>query len=61
MNLTSSIKMSLKLAKLIFLLAIYLHMFGCCWYWLATFKDNWIPPLNYIDMKAEVYGKDVTY
>lgn len=39
------LKSYLKLAKMIFFLAIYLHFFACIWYLLISGNRTWIPPI----------------
>jgi len=57
MNVQEDIKMSLKLVKLIFFLVLYLHFVGCMWYFLVKQDEEWIPPLDYVWVKTEIYSK----
>lgn len=44
---TEEIKAFLKLLKLIFFLAIYLHIYGCILWLIVNDKKIWIPPMDY--------------
>lgn len=46
---TEEFKAFLKLNKLIFFLIIYLHCFGCMWWWIIRTEKEWIPPMNFND------------
>jgi hypothetical protein len=61
LNMKDNIKMSLKLGKLIFLLMIYLHCFGCCWYILVKGNEEWMPPLDYVWVKTDIYDMSTDY
>ena len=52
MNSSEDIKHSLKLVKMIFFLALYVHLTGCVWIYINQFSPKgkqWIPP----DLKSE--------
>jgi hypothetical protein len=46
---TEEIKAGLKIAKLIFTIILYLHCFGCIWYYIVKQDNKWVPPMNYND------------
>lgn len=55
MNLKNDIKMSLKLIKLIFFLIMYLHWLGCIWFFIVKQDETWLPPLDYVYVKTDMY------
>ena len=59
MNIKDSAKMSLKLAKLLFFLILYLHWQGCLWYLIVSSDEIWIPPLDFVYMETELYKESV--
>jgi hypothetical protein len=57
MNIDNEIKLSLKLAKLIFFCSMYLHCLACAWYYIAERSKNWMPPLDYVWVQTEFYDE----
>lgn len=57
MNLQDDVKMSLRLGKLIFFLIIYIHCVGCVWFFIVKQNENWIPPLDYVWVKTNIYNE----
>lgn len=49
LNVRSDIKMSLKVFKIIFFLIIYLHCVGCCWFWIVSISETWLPSSHEFD------------
>lgn len=45
MNLKSNLKMTLRLAKLILFLFLYLHIICCVWFYIVDMRNEWIPPI----------------
>lgn len=43
LNATETVKLSLKLAKLIFYLMIYLHWQACAWFYYTKWDRTWFP------------------
>lgn len=43
LNVTEDIKASLKLFKIIFFLIIYLHIYGCTWWYVVVKDKKWVP------------------
>lgn len=41
--------MSLKVFKIIFFLIIYLHCVGCCWFWIVSISQSWLPSSHEFD------------
>jgi hypothetical protein len=59
---TEEFKAFLKLNKLVFLLVMYLHCFGCLWWMIVDSEQLWIPPMNYNDDDYYfVYGQEIIY
>jgi hypothetical protein len=59
LNLKDDIKMSLKLAKLFFFLIIYLHCFGCVWFFFVKQDKKWIPPLDYVWVETNIWEQTI--
>lgn len=55
LNLRNEIKSSLRIIKLMFFLILFLHCLGCSWFFIAQQKEQWIPPLDYVFVKTEIY------
>lgn len=57
--------MSLKLIKLIFLLMIYIHCFGCAWFLIIKDTEDgpyfWMPPLDYLWVDTNFYSSSSEY
>lgn len=30
---------------------------GCLWFWIATFEQIWVPPLDFIYYRTEIYAQ----
>ena len=61
LNVRDDVKMSLKLLKLVFFLVMYLHCLGCLWYYIVRQNEEWIPPLDYIYLKTDIYDRSINY
>ena len=46
LNLKSNVKMSLKLAKLIFFIVMFVHWLACVWFYIVVQDYSWWPPLD---------------
>jgi len=55
MRVVSSVKTTLRLGKLVFFLVLYIHCLGCAWFMIANVDQKWIPPLDYVFVKTELY------
>ena len=54
-NAGEDIKLFLKLGKLIFFLILYVHVVGCFWFYWVKVNKEWIPPLDYMFVKTDLY------
>lgn len=61
LNIRNELKISLKLAKLIFFLVLYLHCVGCIWFYIVKKDENWVPPIDYMFGRTEVFLEDSFY
>ena len=52
-------KNALKLFKLIFVIIIYIHCLACLWYVIVTMKEEWRPPLDYVNPDADFYNSSL--
>ena len=46
LNLKTNVKMSLKLAKLIFFIVMFVHWLACVWFYIVVQDYSWWPPLD---------------
>jgi CRP-like cAMP-binding protein len=60
-NAKEEIKTTLKLWNLVFLLILYIHLVGCTWYYIYNDEKDWIPPLDYMYVKTDLYDKSLYY
>ena len=43
LNVQEDVKASIILAKMIFFLIIYIHLFACVWWLVVKFDQTWVP------------------
>ena len=55
LNATESVKLSLKLFKLIFYLIIYLHWQACAWFFYTKWDRTWYPLVDIINKDYHFY------
>ena len=58
LNLKSNVKMSLKLAKLIFFIVMFIHCLACIWFYIVSADNSWCPPLDDKYIVTELYTMD---
>ena len=61
---TAETKAFYKICQLIFSIILYLHCFGCTWFYIAKQDLIWIPPMNYNDGPINfnfVYRQSIPY
>jgi|DEB0MinimDraft_12_1074336.scaffolds.fasta_scaffold226953_1 cbb3-type cytochrome oxidase subunit 3 len=46
MNVEEDVKASMKLSKMMFFLAIYIHFYACIWWMLCKYDEEWVAPLH---------------
>jgi hypothetical protein len=56
LSIDSTKKASLKVINLLFLLALYIHVLGCFHYYVVSSRKVWIPPLDFIYLKSDIYN-----
>lgn len=54
-NTSSDIKVFLNLMKLLYFLILYVHLVGCFWFFICRMDDSWLPPLDYMFVKTDIY------
>ena len=37
---------------------MYLHMIGCCWFYLVSQKRDWVPPLDYMFVETHIFEEE---
>lgn len=55
MSAVESVKLSLKLIKLVFYLAMYLHIQACAWFYYTKQDRTWYPLIDVIEGSEEFY------
>lgn len=61
LNATESVKLSLKLFKLIFYLLIYVHWQACLWYFYTSQDQTWFPLTDLIQQRTDFYEETLSY
>lgn len=61
LNTTEDIKLSLKLIKMVFYLAIYLHWQACAWFFYTRLDQTWFPLLDIIKDDLHFYHMSIGY
>ena len=61
LNSTESVKLSLKLIKLIFYLCMYLHWQACAWFFYTKQDKTWFPLTEIIEGKDNIYDNPISY
>lgn len=49
LTVTQETKAVLKVFKLMFMLALYMHCLACIWWKIVSGNEYWIPPMNFND------------
>ena len=57
LNLTSNVKMTLKMINLIFFIILFVHWLAWFWFYVVSRQDSWCPPLNGSYCETEFYQK----
>ena len=39
-------------------MVMYLHMIGCCWFYLVSQKRDWVPPLDYMFVETNIFEEE---
>jgi len=47
--------------SLIYFLVLYLHLVGCCWFFVHNMAQEWIPPQDYMFVGSNIYNEDEFY
>lgn len=61
LNAKATMKMSLKLCNLIFILVLYVHVTGCFWHYIHSSYKDWIPVKDYMYGKTDLYEQSTLY
>lgn len=59
MRVISSVKTTLRLAKLVFFLLLYIHCLGCGWMLIVQVDNKWMPPLDYVWVETHIYEESI--
>jgi hypothetical protein len=59
LNAGTELKATYKVVNLVFQLFLYIHVIACLFYYVVVFnEEKWIPPLDFIHSKTDIYGDD---
>jgi len=61
MSAVESVKLSLKLLKLIFYLIVYLHIQACAWFFYTKQDRTWYPLIDIIENSDYFYDHGFTF
>ena len=61
LNVSEDRKMTMKLAKLIFFIILYIHCVGCSWWYLVDVDQIWIPPLDFMYIRTDLFEEDTLF
>jgi hypothetical protein len=61
MNATDSVRLSLKLFKLIFYLITYIHLQACAWFYYTKWDRTWYPLPDIIQAHYHFYDNPILY
>ena len=42
-------------------LALYLHILGCVFWFLVHIEQSWMPPLDYVWVKTDIYERSIYF
>lgn len=59
LNIRQDIKAYLKLLKLVFYLAIYIHFIAWVFYYVVDFEEEWIPGLDFLYGTTSFYSRSI--
>ena len=59
LNIRQDIKAYLKVLKLVFYLYIYIHFIACIFYYIVDVDKEWIPGLDFIYARTDIYTRDI--
>ena len=63
-NLTirEEVQALIKILYYFFLFILYVHVIACFWYYVVSLKNEWIPPLDFLDYtNLEIYYEGKVY
>jgi hypothetical protein len=61
LSVSEELKALFKILQLTLYLFLYIHLVGCLWFYFVDWSDKWIPPLDFIDAKTELYTAGIVY
>lgn len=61
MSAVESVKLSLKLIKMIFYLIVYLHIQACAWFFYTNWDRTWYPLTDIIRDSDDFYENGITF
>lgn len=59
LNVRQDVKATMKLGKLLFFLIMYFHVLGCAWWYLVRDDEEWMPVLDWVYVKTDLYQQTV--
>ena len=55
LNFRDDVKIIFKVLELIFTLIVLIHCLACFWYYVVENEKDWVPPLDFIDQRTNLY------
>ena len=56
LNFRDDVKIIFKVLELIFTLIVLIHCLACFWYYVVDRDKDWVPPLDFIHVKTNLYS-----
>ena len=57
LNFRDDVKIIFKVLELIFTLIVLIHCLACFWYYVVDRDKDWVPPLDFIHLKTNLYNE----
>lgn len=57
LNFRDDVKIIFKVLELIFTLIVLIHCLACFWYYVVDRDQDWVPPLDFIHVKTNLYNE----
>jgi hypothetical protein len=59
LNYSKEFKTLLKIANVLFLLVIYVHVLACILFFLFNANMVWVPPTNFMFLTSQLFNKEI--
>lgn len=55
LNFKDDVEITLRYAKIVFFLSIYIHCYTCFWFYIVNLNDQWLPPGDFDKGNTTLY------